>query len=94
MTPATAKNLADLFGCDVRITWAKDDDDWPYFRLVGIQSKDDTIWLMGIDYPESEGGHRHRGDSFWVDLADVKRIERVDMTNTIPHANNADVIVQ
>ena len=94
MTPATAKNLAELVGRDVRITWEIDDDNWPYFQVVAIQPEDDTIRLRGISYPESEGGHKHKGDWFWVDWADVKRIEQVDMDNATPHANNAAVIVQ
>lgn len=75
MTPAEAKNLKTLKNRYVRITWRDPRDDWPYYRLLDIRSRDGTIKLRGMDYPD--GSAKHDGDVFWADWADVLDIEPV-----------------
>ena len=70
MTPAEAKNLRELKGKFVQIKWRDPADDWPYYRLLDVRSRNNKIGVRGIDFPRI-------GDAFWADWADVQEIEPV-----------------
>lgn len=75
MTPAEEKNLRSMRRKYVQIKWRDPSHDWPYFRLMKVSAKDDTIKLRGMDFPD--GSAKHEGDEFWVDWRDIVEIEPV-----------------
>lgn len=65
----TPKGLSKYIGRDVLITWRDPMDDWPSFRVLGVDG--DDLWLRGITDPR---GFEHDGGSFVVKCAEVERI--------------------
>lgn len=65
----TPKGLSKYIGKDVLISWRDPNDDWPAFRILGIDGED--VWVRGINHPE---GWEHTGESFVVQCAEVERV--------------------
>lgn len=73
MTKDEAKNLRAMKYRYVKIVWRNPEYDWPYFRLLEVDTEDDTIKLHGIDFPD--GSAERDVDEFWADWRDVESIE-------------------
>lgn len=57
----------------VNIEWKSEDDDWPWFYLIGLRGT--TLTLQGADYPDGTG--THDGGVFDVDISEVKELRGV-----------------
>jgi hypothetical protein len=63
------ESISKYIGRDVLITWMDPQDDWPSFRVLGVDGEE--LWLRGITHPR---GIEHDGGSFLAKCSEVKRI--------------------
>lgn len=60
--------MRDLIGKPVRIEWRRPEDDWPTFTVLAYVPP--MLHLQGRD----NGEWKHRGDTFWVNIAEIVSI--------------------
>lgn len=75
MDAAAYKALVPMLGKFVQIVWFDPNQDWLYYRLLKISRGDGTIFVRGMDLPNSFGWNKR--DAFWANYADVLMINPV-----------------